>query len=263
MNQTILMCPPTYFEVAYKINPWMDANVGYKKSQLAQEQWEALHAALSKVADVKLVDPVQGLPDMVFTANAGLFIDGNVYLSNFKHDERKPETAHFRKWFSDNGYTLIDRTDIEFEGQGDCLVDAFGRYWLGYGFRSDEQYYWALYEHYVNVHKLRLVDSRFYHIDTCFCPLTDGSLMYYPGAFDEESCRKIEDNFAKNKIIRVTEQEAVTFCCNAVNIHNQVFMPECKSVARRLELIGYTVHQFNLSEYQKSGGAAKCLVMHL
>lgn len=260
------MCPPTYFEVAYNINPWMNGNVGYKSNQQAQTQWRALYDAISSVTEVKLVDPVEGLPDMVFTANAGLSVNGKVFLSNFKHAERKGEEYHFEKWFLDNDFHVVKQTQNLFEGEGDCLLDADGLYWMGFGFRSDEFYANVLWKFGVNARTVNLVDKRFYHIDTCFCPLPDGSLMYYPEAFDVFSQMKIESYFHKlggKDVIRVSEKEAETFCCNAVVIDRNIFMPECSTVADVLSSRGFNVQEFNMSEFQKSGGACKCLVMNL
>lgn len=266
MSNTILMCPPTYFEVSYQINPWMNGNLGYKKNNLAQEQWEKLHNALSRVANVVLVEPIEGLPDMVFTANAGLAVKNKVFLSNFKHNERKPEAELFRKWFLENHYYVVDQHVDDFEGQGDCLVDATDTYWMGHGFRSDAAYANCLWKFSVKVRPVKLVDDRFYHIDTCFCPLPDGTVMYYPQAFDKQSQFEIEDHFSnlsRYSNIRVTEQEAESFCCNSIVIGNDIFMPQCSSVAEQLRIRGYQVHEFDMSEFQKSGGACKCLIMHL
>lgn len=265
MSETILMCPPTYFEVSYQINPWMNENVGYKKNKLAQEQWETLHNALAQIATVEIVEPVDGLPDMVFTANAGLSVDKKVFLSEFKHKERKGEEEHFKQWFLDHGYYVVDQSLARFEGEGDCLPDAKNIYWMGHGFRTDAQYANSLWKFGVDVRAVKLVDNRFYHIDTCFCPFSDGTLMYYPGAFDAESRHEIERHFSKlsTDIIRVTEEEAVTFCCNAVVIGRNVFMPQCPTVASKLRSLGYNVQEFDMSEFQKSGGAVKCLCMHL
>ena len=133
-----LMCPPKLYDVNYVINPWMEGNIHRSSREHAAAQWEQLHAALSQIADVLLVEPQPGSPDMVFTANAGLVRDGIVALSSFHHPERQGEEPHFRKWFSDSGFSIreIPRA-TPFEGEGDALFDADGsRLWAGHGLRT-------------------------------------------------------------------------------------------------------------------------------
>ena len=187
-----LMCPPKLYDVNYVINPWMEGNIHRSSREHAAAQWEQLHAALSQIADVLLVEPQPGSPDMVFTANAGLVRDGIVALSSFHHPERQGEEPHFRKWFSDSGFSIreIPRA-TPFEGEGDALFDAEGsRLWAGHGLRTRASSHRYLTETWaVEVLSLGLIDPRFYHLDTCFCPLSNGDLMYYPPAFDSPSRR--------------------------------------------------------------------------
>ena len=260
------MCRPDYFGVDYDINPWMSDNIGKVDTELAIQQWEKLYTALKTVVEVELIDPVQGLPDMVFTANAGFydFIRKTVLLSKFRNDQRKGEEVHFFKWFTDRGYNVFQAKE-QFEGEGDLLADCWGQHWIGYGFRSEEaiKKTWPFNDLY-DLKKIELVDDRFYHLDTCFAPLRiNGAVMWFPGAFSEKSQAKIRKHINKDLSIEVSEEEALTFCCNAVVIDKDIFIPNCYSVAKRLSKLGFTVHQFELSEFLKSGGAAKCLTMYL
>jgi N-dimethylarginine dimethylaminohydrolase len=170
-----------------------------------------LYEALSVFADIHLVEPAVGSPDMVFTANAGLARDGVVAISSFYHPERQGEEAHFRKWFREAGYAVVDLPrDTPFEGEGDALFSADGALlWAGHGTRTLEASHEALRRMWdVEVVGLRLIDPRFYHLDTCFAPLEDGSLLYYPAAFDEASLQKIEAVYSGEKRIAVAEEEA-------------------------------------------------------
>jgi N-dimethylarginine dimethylaminohydrolase len=257
--QKILMCRPTYFDVSYDINPWMTDNTGTVHIEMANKQWNNLYEALREVADVRLIEPVEGLPDMVFTANAGFYDRDRqtVFLSHFRHKERKEEEKFFRMWFKDRGFDIVQST-VAFEGEGDLLYN--GHYWLGYGFRSDFKYNDIVP---FNTHHLHMVDDRFYHLDTCFAPLKNSGVLWFPGAFSEDSQLTIKKYTNDLASIEVDEEQALTFCCNAVVIGDHVFMPKCKSVAKRLEGLGYTVHQFDMSEFLKSGGACKCLTMLL
>ncbi len=192
---TYLMCPPRLYDVNYVINPWMAGNVHASSRERAAQQWHRLYEALTEVADVELIEPQPGSPDMVFTANAGLARNGTVALSSFFHSERQAEEQHFRRWFHDAGYTILDiPRETPFEGEGDALFATDGtRLWAGHGPRTT-----AASHHYlskawnVDVASLHLIDPRFYHLDTCFAPLENDYAMYYPQAFDASSLAKIE-----------------------------------------------------------------------
>ena len=264
---TFLMCPPTLYDVQYVINPWMEGNVHRSSRDKAMEQWAHLHDALAQVACVELVDPEPGSPDMVFTANAGLVHNGTVALSSFLHPERQGEEPHFRKWFDDCGFTVreISRS-TPFEGEGDALFEGDGsRLWAGHGVRTRLSSHPRLRDTWgVEVISLRLVDPRFYHLDTCFCPLFGGYLIYFPGAFDAESRARIEARYPREKRICVSEADALRFACNAINLGRFVLLNVISDeLAGRLQSLGFHVAQVALSEFLKAGGAAKCLVLRL
>ncbi len=262
-----LMCAPTHYEVDYIINPWMEGNVHRSSRAEATVQWQGLHQILGTIADVQLVEPAPGWPDMVFTANAGLVLDKIVVLSRFFHPERQGEEPHFRSWFEAQGYVVCELpSKVAFEGAGDALFDREGRWlWAGYGFRSslESHPYLAKYLD-VEVLSLRLVDQRFYHLDTCFCPLTDGFLLYYPPAFDEASNRLIEARVAPDKRLVVGEVDAVNFACNAVNVERTVIVNQVTPALKAsLGSCGFAVRETPLTEFLKAGGAAKCLTLRL
>lgn len=267
-RQYLLMCPPKLYEVSYVINPWMQGNLGNSSRRRAAEQWESLYAALSKLANISLVDPVAGSPDMVFTANAGLARNGVVAISSFYHPERQGEEPHFRKWFREAGYRVVDLPRATpFEGEGDALFSVDGlRLWVGCGPRTLEASHRTLQRIWddVEVVGLRLVDPRFYHLDTCFAPLEDGSVLYYPPAFDEASLRKIEEFYPIEKRIAVSERDALAFACNAVNLGGTIVLNRISTgLEQELRRRGFDVVQVELDEFLKAGGAAKCLVMKL
>ena len=263
----ILMCPPDHYDVDYVINPWMEGNIHKSSRDRAVEQWQKLHHILKDLAVVDLVDHQKGWPDMVFTANAGLVLGDNVVLSRFLHQERQGEEPHFKHWFEDNGYTVYELPkDLPFEGAGDALFDREGRWlWAGYGFRSelDSHPYLAKWLD-IEVLSLHLVDDRFYHLDTCLCPLSGGYLLYYPPAFDSYSNRLIEMRVPAEKLIAVEEPDAVNFACNAVNIHSVIVMNKASdSLKKRLADVGFQVLETPLTEFLKAGGAAKCLTLRV
>jgi N-dimethylarginine dimethylaminohydrolase len=261
------MCPPDYFSIEHVINPWMAGNEGMLDTGLAQAQWQRLHDELAAVADVELMPPQPGLPDLVFTANAGFVFGNKVVPSHFMPHERRPEEPYIKQWFADNGYDLqVLPDDIGFEGAGDCLIDRQGRWlWTGYGFRTERVAHpfldrWFEYE----VVSIRLTDPHFYHIDTCFCPLSGGFLLYYPEAFDADSVAAIEKRISADKRIPVDEDDAANFSCNAVNVGQHIFAHKfSESLKRRLNGLGFQLHETPLTEFLKSGGSAKCLTLRI
>jgi N-dimethylarginine dimethylaminohydrolase len=240
----------------------------------ALDQWNKLYEEIQKDADIELLAPIEGLPDLVFTANAGLVIKDLdfVWLSAFVNKERQGEEEHFFKWFMEDGYQVLrdyqetdrDSTRYGFEGAGDCLRDASGTFWIGHGQRSTkaatariasylDQYKWNV---------VTLVDPRFYHLDTCFCPLASGHVLWYPDAFDAASQQLIRQSC---RVIDVREKDAIQFACNAVEPKvGHLIMPHVsKGLARDLKRAGYTTVQLELTEFIKSGGAAKCLTLEV
>ncbi|MGL5875421.1 MAG: TIGR00300 family protein [Xenococcaceae cyanobacterium] len=260
-----LMCAPDHYDVDYVINPWMEGNIHKSSRDRAVEQWQKLYHVLKDNAIVDLVEPAKGWPDMVFTANAGLVLGKNVVLSRFYHKERQGEEPYFKEWFEDNGFTVYELPqDLPFEGAGDALLDREGRWlWAGYGFRSelDSHSYLAKWLD-IEVLSLRLIDNRFYHLDTCFCPLDRGYLLYYPGAFDAYSNRLIQMRVPAEKRIALDEPDAVNFSCNAVNINSIVVMNKASDrLKQNLVDAGFQIIETPLTEFLKAGGAAKCLTL--
>ena len=188
-------------------------------------------------------------------------------MSRFFHSERQGEEPHFHKWFDDLGFRVCEMPLATlFEGEGDALFEAdSSRLWAGHGVRtmhSSHHYLQDLWG--VEVISLRLVDRRFYHLDTCFCPLTDGYLLYFPAAFDAEANTKIEMRYSKERRIPVREVDALRFACNAINVGRLILVNEISSeLSHRLEARGFLVEQVRLTEFLKAGGAAKCLALRL
>jgi N-dimethylarginine dimethylaminohydrolase len=261
------MCAPDYFGVHYVINPWMVEGLGKSDHARAHNQWEALRQALSVHADLELVVPRPGLPDMVFTANAGLVWGKTAIASRFRTKERQGEENYFREWFSQNGFHLAPWPEtISFEGAGDALFDRDQPLlWAAYGFRSDiaaRPLLETIFER--RVISLHLIDERFYHLDTCFCPLEGGYTMYYPGAFDAASQEAILDNIPSEKRLLISEEDALLFACNAVELNHHLYLNGASSdLQSRLKALGITPVIIPLSEFMKSGGAAKCLTLKL
>ncbi|HWY78658.1 MAG TPA: arginine deiminase-related protein, partial [Verrucomicrobiae bacterium] len=266
-TERLLMCPPDLYAVDYVINPWMEGNIHKSSRETAIQQWQGLHAVLKELAKIESVTPQAGLPDMVFTANAGLVVGKRFVLSRFMHRERRGEEAHFKQWFADHKFEVFELpADLPFEGAGDALLDrAEERLWAAYGFRSELDAHpflsnWLEME----VVSLRLIDPRFYHLDTCFCPLEGGYLLYYPPAFDARSNRLIEQRIPAEKRNAVNETDAARFACNAINLGKRIVFNEAGAELKaRLEALGFSISETPLGEFIKAGGAARCLTLRL
>jgi N-dimethylarginine dimethylaminohydrolase len=268
----LLMCPPTYYGIEYEINPWMSRLRG-TEPELAQSQWMHLRDVLVDTcgAKIELVEPQAGLPDLVFTANAGLVVGRRVILSRFRFPARSGEEPVFREWFASHGYDVVELPqDVFFEGEGDALFCSRpftagepDQLFCGYHFRSEIRSHDLIARLLGRrILSLQLTDPRFYHLDTCFCPLGPGQAMYYPGAFDDYARRVLAANI--EDLIEVTEHDALRFGCNAVLLGEHIVLPAgCTQLIADLAGRGYRVHPVNLSEYLKAGGAAKCLTLRL
>jgi len=266
-HSRFLMCPPLHFGVEYIINPWMESQLHATDAKVADWQWSRLHALLSERAEVTSLAAVAGLPDLVFTANAALIYHETAILSNFRCPERQPESPHFAKWLRADGFAI--RTlpaDVPFEGAGDALFDrSQALLWFGHGMRSDiaaKTYLEQFVD--VEVQPLRLQDARFYHLDTCFCPLEGGYLLYYPPAFDEAGNSAIEARVPWNRRLALSCEDALNFACNTVNIGKSVILNHAsRELVARLNEYGFEVITTVLTEFIRAGGAAKCLSLRL
>lgn len=264
--KTFLMCEPRYFEVSYVINPWMTENIGQVNQALARKQWQQLYNKLAKNARIKLVDPVAGLPDMVFTANAGLVTKKQeVIVSTFRHAERQGESQCYKKFFESENYQLKPLArNITFEGAGDALFDAHGELWFGSGPRSDVA---AISEIirvlHVKVNTLKLIDPRWYHLDTAFCPLSDGWVLAYKKAFAADSVTEIQSKLG-NKVIWVSDEDANNFACNAICLDHEVILYRASSELKNiLTSYNFNVIEIDVSEFMKSGGSCKCMTLEI
>jgi N-dimethylarginine dimethylaminohydrolase len=262
----LLVCPPDYFRIDYEINPWMHrSNVVQPES--AVKQWHGLMEVLERDVGVivERMTPVNGLPDLVFTANAGIVVGRKAVPSRFRYPERQREEAHFEGWFREHGYEVVTlEADMYFEGAGDLLGFPDGCFG-GYRQRSEIRAFPILSEVFGReILPLELVDGRFYHLDTCFCPLSGGELLYYPAAFDRYGQSAIAARIPSNRRLAVPESEALKFACNAVCVGKHVVLPAgCPATTKWLDLRGYVPHAVPLDEFMKSGGSAKCLTLAL
>ena len=262
VRPTILMCPPDYYGIEYEINPWMHRDVPCDR-ELAAQQWQSLHSLLVGLgADIRLMEPVPGLPDLVFTANAGLVWKDVVFLSNFRHGPRQGETPVDETWFQSQGFATERLPEaMNFEGAGDALFcgdTLFG----GYIIRSNAaSIQWLGQRMGCRVIPLQLVDEHFYHVDTCFCPVDTETAIYFPGAFDGYGRTALR---AVPRLIPVVPEEASRFACNAVAVGRHVVMNTgCPRLADDLSQAGFTPHATPRDEFLKAGGSAKCLTLRL
>lgn len=259
-----LMCRPDYFSIAYEINPWMSMN-NPADTIMAVKQWETLHKTIRGLgARVSLVEPVEGLPDMVFTANAGIVYNDNVVLSRFKHREREGEERYFEKWFSDKRYHChkLPR-GIYFEGEGD-IVFYKDIMLIGHGFRTDISSHSYIGEAVGKDYKsLKLVNPHYYHLDTCLLFIEEHDLIiYYPGAFDFEGIEIIEG--LSSRTLRIYEDDAGLFVCNSVSLGSTLILNKCTDrLAGKLNEFGLEIVSVDTSEFMKSGGSVRCMVLRL
>jgi N-dimethylarginine dimethylaminohydrolase len=261
--RSLLLCPPDHFGIEYEINPWM-SRARNAEPALAREQWRGLHDTLQTLGcQISLLAPQPKLPDMVFTANAGLLVGRRFIRSNFRYNERRGEEAHFEQWFRERDYEVVRLPEgMFFEGEGDALFCGDVLF-CGYHFRSDVHAHQAIGDILKCLAvSVELVDDRFYHLDTCFCPLPDGGARGYPPAFDSYAQRAIREH--TGRLIEVAPEEAAHFASNAIVVDREVVLPEaCPKLYAQLAERGYRPHPLPMTEFLKAGGACKCLVLSL
>lgn len=272
----LLMSPPDHFEVSYAINPWMEparwAEDATRLARDATEGWNALKACYENLgARVTVQPPARGWPDLVFTANAAIVLDGKCVLSRFRHPQRVGEEPLNQKFFEQlKAEGVIDEIHhmphgVYFEGAGDAVIDLQRRLiWTGHGPRSSFVAAETLAERFqLPALPLQLIDPRYYHLDTCFCLLSGGELMVYPGAFLPDEFALIREH-AGADLIEVSPEDAQLLAANAVCIGRDVVMCHAGDALRHtLERRGYRVHVIPLGSFNRSGGAACCLTLRL
>jgi ornithine aminotransferase len=273
----ILMCPPSRFEVAYCINPWMVPDRwSAQRMQLtatASNDWSILRNTLEACgAVIETVPPEAGLPDLVFTANAAVVLDGIALVARFRHPERRGEELPYRRAFEklrDQGKLRAVRMmpdEVVLEGAGDCVWDATRNlFWVGYGPRSDRDAAKIVARTFgVEAVALELVDPRFYHMDTALLPLPRGELVYVPSAFSAEGIALLTARVGADKLIAVPDADAVELAANAVVLGDEVVLGSCSDEwASMLAARGYHVRRTGLAPFRLSGGSAWCLTLRL
>jgi ornithine--oxo-acid transaminase len=263
------MCAPQYFDVTYSINAWMDVGVPVD-NQLARQQWQRLVQTYERLGhQIDLVPPIEGQPDMVFTANSGLVIDGKVLGARFHHPERRGESMPYLAWFEANGFAATAMPSEVNEGEGDLLF-AGGVILAGHGFRSTLAAHAEASAYFDReVVSLELVDPRFYHLDTCLAVLDEGdrhgdgaAVMYFPGAFSPAGVAEIERRFPD--AIVASEHDALAFGLNAASDgHHVVVSAAAHDLAEQLRARGYEPVPVDVSELAKAGGGIKCCTLEL
>jgi N-dimethylarginine dimethylaminohydrolase len=261
-TRTYLMCPPQHFDVTYAINPWMRPD-DPTDAALAMRQWARLRQVhLDLGHDVRTIEPVAGLPDMVYAANGATVVNGTVLGVRFAHPERAGEADAYVDWFRAHGYADVREARAVNEGEGDILFA--GQVLLaGYGFRSDRAAAGELEAAFgVPVVSLRLVDPRFYHLDTALCVLDADTAMYYPAAFDDAARAAIAGQFAE--LIEAKDEDAEVLGLNAVSDGLHVVLPvQARKLAAQLRERGFSPVGVDLSELLKGGGGPKCCTLEL
>lgn len=260
-----LMCPPEYFTVAYAINPWMEVGRPIDTT-LARRQWEALRRTYLDLGhSVQVIAPVPGLPDMVFAANGGLVIDGTALSARFAHPERAAEGPAYLAWLRRAELRSAIEAEHVNEGEGDFLVvgGSHGIVLAGTGFRTAPAAHAEVQELFGRpVVSLRLVDPRFYHLDTALAVLDEHTVAYYPEAFSPGSREVLRKLFPD--ALLADADDAVVLGLNAVSDGRHVVLAEqATGLAEQLRERGYQPIGVDLSEFLKAGGGAKCCTLEI
>ena len=255
------MTAPTFFAVEYAINPWMDTSTAVD-THVAMNQWEALRQTYKELGHtVELVEPVAGLPDMVYAANGGLLVNGKAVVARFAYPQRAGESLAYAEWMARHGFDPAETRHLN-EGQGDLLV--VGSIMLaGYGFRTERQAHAEIAAHVrMPVVSLEMVDPRFYHLDTALAVLDDTTIAYYPPAFSVQARARLLELFPD--AIEVASADAYLLGLNAVSDGLNVVLPAAATgFAEQLRDVGFRPIGVDLSELLKGGGSVKCCTLEV
>ena len=261
-----LMCPPDHFAVRYVINPWMDPTRTVDPG-LARRQWDVLRQTYLDLGHtVELVEALPGQPDMVFAANGGLVIDGHVLGVRFAHPERTAEAPAYLDRLRSARLRSVTAAVHVNEGEGDLLVVGTGperRVLAGHGFRTSRAAHAEVERRFgVPVVSLRLVDPRFYHLDTALAVLDDHTVAYHPEAFSSVSCHELSMLFP-DAVLGGAEDAAVLGLNAVSDGHHVVLAAQATGFAAQLRERGYHSIGVDVSELLKAGGGVKCCTLEL
>ncbi|MDL5351825.1 dimethylargininase [Microbacterium sp. zg-YB36] len=269
-HRRYLMCRPEHFTVSYRINPWMEPARPTDTAK-ALRQWQELHDTYLRLGhEVELIDPVPGLPDMVYTANGGFIIDGRALGVRFRVPERRGEERPFMDWFAAHGFEVIEPVEVQ-EGEGDFLLVG-DTILAGTGFRSVGDSHREVADVFGReVVSLRLIDPRFYHLDTAIAVLDPvqghsgvdrANIAYLPTAFDDHSRAVLAERFPD--AIAVSDEDGAVFGLNtASDGRNVIVSPRAVGFIGQLRDRGYIPVPVDLSELLLGGGGIKCCTLEL
>lgn len=258
----VLMCPPTYYDLVYEINPWMNLSNKVDRTT-AQDQYNELKTAYQQLGvEVWEIPQDKALPDMVYAANYGFPKDNIFIKSNFKHDERKKEAELSKAFLQKRGFIIKELPgDVVLEGQGDLLTMA-DRYYLGWGKRTtqDAKFYLSQYLK-ADIIDLKLIHPHYYHLDTCLLPIDEKTAAINPEAFDTDGLQKLQEAFPN--LIQVSETDNQILACNSVVVGKIIVSPKgiSQSLKDDYKKYGFETKEVPMSEFNKSGGAVKCLTL--
>ncbi len=271
------MIEPTYYSIEYVINPWMNPTVWASditnNHYMATQAWRTLRKTLVEFgANVHVLPGIENCPDMVFAANSAVVLNGKAFISRFRYPERQKEELHLGKYFYQLGkqhkliqaFGVIPKYLVQ-EGVADAIWDDKRQiFWTGYGQRSTQEASKFVGDFFQQGYiALELATKQFYHLDTCFCCLSGGEILFYPGAFTQNSLQAIRD--LGEFCLELNWEEAHAFGANAICLGKNIIVPKTPST-RLIEILserGYNVTQLDLSPFILAGGAAACLTLNL
>ncbi|HRN70700.1 MAG TPA: arginine deiminase family protein [Candidatus Woesebacteria bacterium] len=262
--QKLLLCPPTYFDIAYAINPWMHIDKKVSRIKVLEEYTNLKNKYTELGVEFDELQPTQGLPDQVYTTDMGLPVGKLFIKSNFKYGQRKPEATIGAEYFTSLGYAVYNiPPSLSFEGEGDLIKNG-DRYFMGWGqrtmYEAEEYLSIALQK---QVIPLKLIHPSFFHLDTCFAPLNTDVAMYYPKAFSTDSKQTLSKYF--KKLIAIEQLDADVFACNLIILENNIVIHGelSYSLKKEIEKYGFIIHTVDMSEYLKGGGSVKCVSLQI
>jgi N-dimethylarginine dimethylaminohydrolase len=263
----LLMCAPTHFSFDDSMAAQMRDPLQGAIATRAGQQWQEMRQILGRHATIETMEPIARSPATPFTASAGLLRGNRFVPSRYRNAERRVDEARFTEWFGKRGAEIRNLPpSLRFGGARDALFDeTLELLWMGYGQRSELAAAAGLARLLdIDTIPLRIIDAHLQHLDTCFCPLPRGFLLWYPQAFEADSRALVESRIRASRRIAVEKADALALACNAISLGSAIVLHRASGkLKRHLDDAGFTVIETALDEFHKAGGSAKSLALRL
>lgn len=259
----VIVVSPTFMEIREIIN---EIQVTYAAENIdktiAKTQHDGFIDTLrNEGIDVIQLEPHEQLNEQVFTRDIGFVIADTLFIANMDKAVRKPETALFKEWLTEEGITYVELDAYPIEG-GDVIVDG-KTIWIGISDRTGQEAIHELQEKLPDyeVHAIPIRDD-ILHLDCTFNLVDSSTALVYPDGIEKKALQQLKERY---QFIEITDEEQFQLGTNVLSIGNKkiVSLPENSRINQALEKAGFSILEVAFSEIIKSGGSFRCCTLPL